>query len=205
MTIPTSPILFLDFDGVICTTAAYVAFRQHDDPVACGLIKKLCDEHNCRIVVTSTWRNGDKALPLLAAHHLLDYLHDDWKVESQNESRSRAIINWLNEHPEHTEYIIIDDERCDYTVEQKKWFVHIDMYEGFGLRDFQLTEHYLEQFDFNGKLDAFMDRKPYVRLEQKPRITLQNMANDAISAINEGDLDRAKDLLDLIANHPLAA
>ena len=201
---PRPPIMFLDFDGVVCTTEAYVAFRQWDNPVAFGLIKKLCMEQHCEIVVTSTWRNGSRALPMLAAHHLLDHLHEDWRVEAQNESRSRAILNWQKEHPDSVNYIIVDDERCDYTDEQKKWFIHTNMDHGFSLNDFVKAEHYLKKFDYSGKLGQAYGDKPKERPLRPDRVTLATMAKSAKQAIEEGDLESAIALLDNIKDHPLA-
>lgn len=55
-------IIFLDFDGVICNPETCVAVgdvgtvASYIDPVSAGLVKRLCEEYNCKIVISSSWR-----------------------------------------------------------------------------------------------------------------------------------------------------
>ena len=45
--------------------------------------------------------------------------------EKYEYSRGAEIDGWLKEHPEVTNYVIIDD-RTDFTDKQKEHFVHVD-------------------------------------------------------------------------------
>lgn len=55
-------LLFLDIDGVLNSTAWFMAGHKHDrtidelDPEACARLQSLCADTGAQIVVSSTWR-----------------------------------------------------------------------------------------------------------------------------------------------------
>src|SRR6476469_8779291 len=118
-------IIFLDFDGVISTTRAYAAQKHIDDfylrwldPVACELVRQLCEQFSLQIVVSSTWRQFgyDNVAKSLTPSGLVKFLHDDWcthtrqfNSETSHADRPKQIDDWLarNGSPN---YLILDDD-----------------------------------------------------------------------------------------------
>jgi hypothetical protein len=116
-------VLFFDIDGVINSDRTMAAFGgyPHDfstvdlarfDPVALALVRKLCRETDCVIVLTSTWRLNFTIeevahyldLPVMAATRDLggDY------------ARTDEIVMWLMTHPQIKDYAIVDDLALDF-------------------------------------------------------------------------------------------
>ncbi len=138
-------VLFLDFDGVMITTRAHIALEPRrggqmtePDPVALGLIRRLCS-HGVRIVVSSTWRlNPTRCLDWLEKHELRHYLHTDWMTpdSSRNEGgiylgrgRGDEIADWQRLHPEVRSYRILDDDTAMLPA-QMPYYVHSDSSNG---------------------------------------------------------------------------
>jgi len=137
-------ILFLDIDGVLNSGRTLAAFGgyPHDfssqgmgkfDPVAIGLIQKLCIQTSCEIVLSSTWRIDHTCvqaanaldLPIIASTPILN-----------NTARGFEINAWLTEHPEVQCYAIVDD--IDAMLDfQKPFFVQTDASLGLTLENYR--------------------------------------------------------------------
>lgn len=111
-------ILFLDIDGVLNSKLYYKYIYKPEngwsrfDPYCAVLIKRLVEEFSLRIVITSTWRNGlvDRLMRELQDNGLNIFLHEDWHTPILRfSSRGKEIKSWLDNHPEVTDYLIIDD------------------------------------------------------------------------------------------------
>lgn len=132
-------ILFLDIDGVLNSRRTCHAFDGYPDDfgdmrrfdlVAVALVRRLCRETGCQVVLSSTWRYyftaeqaaAALALPMISAT----------STESYNDYASRGgeIRAWLAAHPEVTHYAIVDDVAA-MLPEQQPHFVQTD--DGFGL------------------------------------------------------------------------
>ena len=135
-------VLFLDIDGVINSTRtcrAYKGFPQDlnekdlamFDPVAIQLIRKLCEETNTSIVLSSTWRYYHTAHEIANAFDLpvIDC------TPQLDASRGVEIQTWLSEHPEVTKYAIVDDIQ-QFLPEQQQYFVQTDDEFGLSLRNY---------------------------------------------------------------------
>lgn len=148
-------IMFLDVDGVLTSERTAIVhggpqelggpvvgrgfpntLKLQDllkfDSVALGLIRTVCFETGCKVVLSSTWRkHGDtpeefsKAfkLPVIGFTPVL------------GGKRGREIERWLNDHPEVKDYAIIDDD-SDMLPTQSDHFVHVSSTNGV------LSEHY---------------------------------------------------------------
>lgn len=66
-----------------------------------------------------------------------DYMLSEDDEEYEN-SRGSEIDEWLQMHPEVTNYVIIDD-RTDFTENQQPHFVHVDSYVGLTDEDVELA------------------------------------------------------------------
>lgn len=150
----SDPIVFLDFDGVICTTRAHFAyanpigFHRHLDPVAVKLVEKLCRNAKAKIVVSSTWRIGAEKseieLTLLNAGMGGVNFHQCWRTPSLlSGHRGKEIELFFNDHKTEGKYLILDDD-SDFLDHQKPFHVKTHAHDGF------LWEHYEKACDILG-------------------------------------------------------
>ena len=111
-------ILFLDIDGVLNSKIFYkYIYKREDtssrfDPYCVILVKKLVEEFDLKIVITSTWRVGsiNRLIKELEENNFRDYLHKDWLTPVvRPASRGKEIGLWLDKHPEVQQYLILDD------------------------------------------------------------------------------------------------
>lgn len=112
-------VIFLDIDGVL-NSAAYDRIRSRDegniDISRMPLLKKIILETNAAIVLSSSWRKHWEPDPeqcdqigceLNRTFNLFDLKIRDKTPVLGN--RSAEISAWLNEHPDVTNYVVIDD------------------------------------------------------------------------------------------------
>lgn len=135
-------VLFLDIDGVLNSERsawAFGGFPHGFDPanmakfdhVAIALIRKVCEETECSVVLSSTWRL------LHSVHECANGLglpiFD--KTPGGGGNRGKQIQEWLDEHPEVTEYAIVDDD-SDMLDSQRGRFVRTNVKEGLSLANY---------------------------------------------------------------------
>lgn len=139
-------IIFLDIDGVTCTSRHAVAIGEtglwaNQDPVALAFLNRMCKEYDCRVVISSTWRKGKDrryfyelfmASGNLNLAQALDYY---WCTVNTGGCRGDEIQEWLDRN-RWDDYIIIDDS-SDMLEHQKDHFVRTDSRNGM------LFEHYM--------------------------------------------------------------
>lgn len=152
-------VLFLDIDGVLCTLRSHFAYglpgglERHLDPVAVRMLAKFCEESNCKIVLSSSWRDDldleAMSCILMNAGFARVPWHSSWKTKNfdvktgwgmtQRGKRGDEIKQWLSENG-NPDYVILDDN-SDFLPEQMPYFVQTDTNNGF------LWEHYQKAFD----------------------------------------------------------
>lgn len=139
-------IIFLDIDGVLNYTNWYVSERYQDmqmdenteidiDPECAKRIVNICNETDAKIVITSDWRLSWYGTILrlgrggISENYILDKTPERIWLKFLNTkidtSRGAEISDWLEAHPECTNYVIIDD-RTDFNENQNDNFVHIN-------------------------------------------------------------------------------
>ena len=144
-------VLFLDIDGVLnsirtCTaTGAYPhdfdeKGKRRFDWIAVSLIRKLCVDHDAKIVISSTWRTtySPTEIGLGLTLPCID------RTPVLNTHRGVEIDTWLNSHPEVTHYAIVDDD-SDMLFHQREYFVQTDAQEGLLYRDYKLLDSILRK------------------------------------------------------------
>lgn len=136
-------VLFLDIDGVLNSARSCVAnhgyphsFDQNQitmfDHIAVGLIRGLCVKGDVSVVVSSAWR---------VLHHWeaigkgLDLPTIGATPQLLGE-RGGEIAEWLKDHPEVTQYAIVDDDD-DMLPEQRPFFVKTNGMDGLMFGDFE--------------------------------------------------------------------
>jgi hypothetical protein len=123
------PLLFLDFDDVICVNAPYGGYDVFTPDPPADLYEKLwhppaaqtllaiMSEHNPVVVVTTSWlklmdRGGFEALfRRTGLHAVADSLHPAWEAPPGQDSRLAAIEEWLIAHYAGEPFAALDDKR----------------------------------------------------------------------------------------------
>ena len=130
-------VIFLDFDGVIT-----IPPKWHIRPEKIKWIKKIVDETGAKIVVSSSWRMStvEKTKEIILdrpkrcpqnkmLYWLVDNLYD--VTHTYKSPRGEEIKDWLNDHLEVENYVIIDDDG-DMLDEQIYHFVQTNYEHGIG-------------------------------------------------------------------------
>ena len=111
-------VIFLDFDGVIT-----IPPKWHLNANKIKWIKRIVDETTAKIVVSSSWRMQtveetrksmiykEKRCPRnKMLYWLMDNLYDVTPWVGLGNGRGGEIQQYLNDHPEIDNYVIIDDD-----------------------------------------------------------------------------------------------
>lgn len=144
-------IVFLDFDGVITTLKSNWTL----DKKKMELVKCICDETGAKIVISSSWRRYTLAdtieelttnqtktghEPFLMPEYIVDvtarmyaFKHGTREIH-YGLDRGVEIDRWLWEHPEVTNYVILDDDG-DMLLSQKNNFIKTHALRGISKRD----------------------------------------------------------------------
>ena len=154
-------IIFLDIDGVLCTTRVAVANGENGllagfDPIAMTFLNRICREYDdMQIVISSTWRifdgrNRRVFYELFASAGYIDLaksLHQDWQTSMNMKPGSRGLeINeWLQDHYNPKQYIIIDDDN-DFWPSQQDKLVLTDPLNGMTLEHFEKVLELIDQY-----------------------------------------------------------
>lgn len=145
MTAENYPVLFLDIDGVLNSdqTAALFGGYPHSfspddmerfDPLAIGLIRRLCSDTGARCVLSSDWRYTYTVEQCAEALDLP--IFSETPGGNDFPSRGHEIAAWLRDNPQITHYAIVDD--CGPMLpNQRPHFVCTDDALGLTLADFK--------------------------------------------------------------------
>lgn len=161
-------VIFLDFDGVLNSLQSRVfwenlkdqaAFEEQMKTSSGGILEQIAMEFcpialsnldelirrtpNLKIVISSSWRasRSVEELKELFVSKLIQGAIID-KTESFSNIRGEEIQKWLNEHPEVTNYVILDDDQS-MTDAQKENFIKTSPLHGFQYGDLLWAERIL--------------------------------------------------------------
>tara|TARA_Y100000034_G_scaffold136870_1_gene216549 strand:+ start:2443 stop:2934 length:492 start_codon:yes stop_codon:yes gene_type:complete len=142
--------LFIDIDGVLCTTRACVAldperllFRRFD-PVVVALINKLCAEHEVRLISVSTWNT--KGTDFVKNHFVEEgikeeYIYEDFLLGNGSSNRALLIDNYIHnlEGPRLLgTFAVLDDDDCGYSDSwMAEYWVQPDTYDGLSYKNYR--------------------------------------------------------------------
>ncbi len=145
--LPMTPILFLDYDGVInrfpsdgeATPVRMVGeIMTIADPELVYRLNILVDRTDADIVLSSSWRHQKNWREALAASGIMQPLLDRTPRYSSGKKygiaeidlcRGHNIQDWLDDHPEVTRYAILDDS-ADMLPHQLPNFFQTDVTSG---------------------------------------------------------------------------
>jgi len=102
------------------------------DPDAVILVNNLCDQANCKVVVSSTWRIGRTIEELQAVLNERGATFDiiDKTIITEEEVRGVEIQKWWGDYgDDYNNYVIFDDD-SDMMIDQYHNFFQIDGYCG---------------------------------------------------------------------------
>ena len=136
-------IIFLDFDGVLCTSRQAYAVGDRGvlgclDPVGLDFLNRICREHKIWVIISSTWRIGatcSKFHDMFKATGHFDlvkslYWNDYATQTSKTGHRGEQIEQWLKANDAIVkDYLILDDE-TDMLDYQMSRLVQTDMRNG---------------------------------------------------------------------------
>ena len=124
----SSFVVFLDIDGVLNTRTTVDATPKHctgiDDARVTILANAIRKYGGGDIVLTSTWkdlREDDVDYLYLLSKLEREGLFISGKTQDVFSRRGVGIIEYLQEHPEIEEYVILDDNTFDFKIYNKLW------------------------------------------------------------------------------------
>lgn len=157
-------VVFLDMDGVLCSPRACLAYGNigggysYLDPVACMLVRKLCDECNAKLVISSAWRQefnreAMQAILNAACPNLGNYIwphHKHWRTTdfdfecgwSETSDRGREIKRWIDANETLFNNFVVLDDMADMRPVQSS-LVKCDCYDGIGFNQYHAAEKLL--------------------------------------------------------------
>lgn len=158
-------IIFLDFDGVMIPRRAYFMANQTKgivtkfDPCAVGMLNSLCEKHDAKIVLVTSWRKTNiHGKDDLIAHIIEEgidpkHVHTDHSCPTKfSSSKYHDMGFWLEDHPEVEKAVVIDDDLSpEYAGETLKKpvevrFVVPDFNEGLTYKNVQeISDHFLTE------------------------------------------------------------
>ena len=146
-------VIFLDFDGVLnhVKSKSRVTF---EDGIYVGLDKdklrnlaKIVQETDAKIVLTTTWRDHYEVGAYKQNDRVRKYVNNKFRDlglkiydkvrEGKRFDRGKDVKAWLDEHPDVTEYVAIDDEDIGYMIEWDTFKNHFvkTLWNGNGLTE----------------------------------------------------------------------
>lgn len=185
-------VIFLDFDGVIND---YLTINEIND-YNVEALKRIINETDAKVVVTSShkypWQMANNQEGMLKNHSIIKGLRErgvdvfDCTPIVRNREREQEILEYLKNHPEITQYLILDD---DYIIESlKEHEIFLDLQSG--LRE----KHILPAIKIlNGELTFYHDCADEQLRETTDRLIRMNLI---IHKILNGESDFYDDCTD---------
>jgi hypothetical protein len=139
-------VIFLDIDGVLNHENHYKWLMETDEPTplqrfypysefnpeSFRILNKIIDETDAKIVLSSSWRlDGINRMNSLFKYFGLPRIYDITPSlcnKFGSLCRGKEIDAWLNEHPEVTKYVILDDD-TDMEEHQLPFFIKTNPYK----------------------------------------------------------------------------
>jgi hypothetical protein len=139
-------VIFLDVDGVLVTHRSVAACEDHQkinhfDAGCVSNLRRLIVTTGAKVVISSTWRRFHCSTLTAAFKKFNLPSHIGITPFLDGKQRGYEIDAWLKEHPEVTDYVILDDD-SDMLAHQKGRLIKTSM--AHGLTD-QLTNLAIEQ------------------------------------------------------------
>jgi len=132
-------VIFLDIDGVLnIMSGSYYSHNLEYDghKIEFHLLKRLeflIERTDAMVVISSSWGNED-FVDYINNYHNFKYLDNIIDRTPRNKhTRGEQIADWLREHSDVTNYVILEDEISDVVNNDElkhNRVIEVDMYEG---------------------------------------------------------------------------
>jgi hypothetical protein len=143
-------VLFMDIDGVLNSQRTVEATGSYPhsletsqlglfDWIAIGMLRKLCEQEEVGIVLSSSWRHGQKPGDFVKAFDLPVFAF----TPDLMDCRGIEIQQWLDNHPEVEHWAIVDDN-SDMLVSQAVHFVQTYENDGLTYENVVMLRHILQ-------------------------------------------------------------
>ena len=181
-------IIFLDFDGVLNTTASFYfrASNIHSDCINYFLeaVEDISKSVEIKIVISSSWRYEDDFTRFSnyvyehcgnhvgEIHKLFSFLHEDYCTKRLKGKRGYEVKEWLSRHPEVERYICIDDD-SDFLKGQP--LLHTHIINGFSfLEMFILKAYFLQDEDSLASLKRLKEEIKFIQRDIRMKTKLMD-------------------------------
>lgn len=179
-------VIFLDISGTLTNHAwgeaqmSEVKEREDVDPVAVARVNRIVEATGAQIVVSSDWVKHDPAESypevqgMLRKHGLIATFagHTVQPRENTVVQRGLEIRTWLNQHPEVTGYVILDDAAIPITRTTRKYMnekrIERGWKEPLPPNDPELGRHFIHLDGGFGLLDEHVDQAIKILQRGKP-------------------------------------
>jgi len=170
-------IIFLDIDGPMIPYRAMFLPGQTRvmtvfDPIAVSFINNLCKEHGWKVVLHSSWiriMGGEYTLNHCINQGIkAEHFHADAYCDENINWRYTRVAKWLKDHPEVTEYAIVDDEPYQDDIE----YSSVAYPDGMSLH--MVLVHYYNGFLFSTYNDILAQGKSEAPDAPHPRYHIED-------------------------------
>ena len=149
-------VLFLDIDGVLNSRQSVEYFKQinfHEYqkmlcPIAMANLKYLIKTYDLKIVVSSTWRKSRTVAELADILGLEVY---DKTGVLPGQERGEEIKQWLEQHLEVTDFVIVDDDSDMGPYLQTSHFIKCSPKVGFSWNEVDKAKIHFDKFTLTFK------------------------------------------------------
>lgn len=148
-------VIFIDIDGVF--TSERIGWQNFDIYAINKIYWCIKKRPEWKLVMSSTWR-----MKYDFYHYKRifgDIFHKDWRTGSFSNRRDE-IKEWLDNHPEIKDYIVIDDNPGAVPEEEKDKLIHTDGSDGM------LHEHF-EELRNKLNIKEFYNQSIIIKIENE--------------------------------------
>lgn len=195
-----SRVIFLDVDEVIAGQHAHPQGKSVSH-YAVDLINALACECNAKIVYVSVWATHHRNnVSMHDVHEGFGFgprtLHCDWRIDPSRivdrQGRGDGVMEWLNAHPEVTDYVVIDDSWVCYEHLEDTYrrTIAVDGINGFTHRDYLAAKDIL----LTGQVSPaahYAPRSPKGcfdgEVPERHTVHLNRVKNTAVAFLKAGD------------------
>ena len=181
-------ILFLDMDGVLVTERSHHGLGGHEgqmvrcDPCAMGLLNRIVNDFDMRVVLSSTWRKTlslDAMNTILRAQGAQFEILDYTPAKLSHRFRGGEIDEWIEDWNEDNDdkvdindCLILDDE-TEFYDHQSHRHVKCSEYDGFGFAEYLECRYLMGEEEHSYHLKHRARRQPGMNDSDKIKARMQ--------------------------------
>lgn len=189
-------VVFLDFDGPLLPEKANLPRHSNGcermDPYAVLFVNRLLEDSDVKIVISSSHsHSGREHCDKLLMTNGIDIsaIHEDWRTPYKMSSdRTQEIAWWLENHPEVTTYVAIDD--LTLSPDFVKYSVRCDSFNGLTYANFLECRYFLDILYQGESKEGLLGRIHYHKKREVWNVTKQCHNKHVIDEILDDNFPR---------------